>query len=392
MTDTGGDGADTPTPSQGVPRAPAPGSGEPNRPEDHAASPATPPRGWQAPDTPAPPPGWQHGPGHRPDALPPFTAQQPQYQPQYQPHQQPRWNPHGLGKPGVIALRPLNIGDILDGAITAIRRHPLLILGIGAVAAVLTAAIGFAVSKFAFGELQGLAKTVQLGPAATDEELRNAVFGTFGDFFLVLISSTLVSTLLLTVTTGLMAAVMGRAALGREVTFGIAWSEVQPRLLPLLGVAFVYALLSTIGVMLCIIPGVLAWVFWALAAPALVLERGTFREAFARSVKLVGGAFWRVLGVLLLARIIEGFFENIISLPFSVGSGAFSQMFNPGKVVVPSTGDLLLQSAGQIIAGTIAIPFVALVTVIVYLDQRMRREGMDIELARAAGVQPPQAW
>ncbi|WP_410590717.1 hypothetical protein [Amycolatopsis sp. lyj-23] len=388
MTDTGGDGADTPTPSQGVPQAPAAGSGEPNRPEDHAASPATPPRAWQAPGTPAPPPGWQHGPGHRPDALPPFTAQQPPYQP----HQQPRWNPHGLGKPGVIALRPLNIGDILDGAITAIRRHPLLILGIGAVASVITAAIGFVVSKFAFGELQGLAKTVQLGPATTDEELRNAVFGTFGDFFLVLISSTLVSTLLLTVTTGLMAAVMGRAALGREVTFGIAWSEVQPRLLPLLGVAFVYALLSTIGVMLCIIPGVLVWVFWALAAPALVLERGTFREAFARSVKLVGGAFWRVLGVLLLARIIEGVFENIISLPFSVGSGAFSQMFNPGKVVVPSTGDLLLQSAGQIIAGTIAIPFVALVTVIVYLDQRMRREGMDIELARAAGVQPPQAW
>jgi hypothetical protein len=208
----------------------------------------------------------------------------------------------------------------------------------------------------------------------------------------VLVSQTLVSTFLLTVTTGLMAAVMGRAVLGREVSFGLAWREVQPRLLPLLGVAFGYALLTTIGVMLCIIPGVLAWVFWALAAPALVLERGTFRAAFARSVKLVGGAFWRVLGVLLLARIIGSFFESIIQLPFTLGSGVFSQMLNPAKVTVPGTGDLLLASAGQIIAGTISIPFIALVTVIVYLDQRMRREGMDIELARAAGVQPPQAW
>jgi hypothetical protein len=399
MTDTGGapggEGADTPTPSQGVPQAPVPGSGEPKRSEDHAASPATPPRGWQAPDAqaapPTPPPGWQHGPGHRPDAPPPFPGQQPQYQqPQYQ--QQPRWNPHGLGKPGVIALRPLNIGDILDGAITAIRRHALLVLGVGAVVAVITAAITFVVQKYALANLADFASTVELGPAATEAELRNALFGTFGDAFLVLISSTLVSTFLLTVTTGLMAAVMGRAALGREVTFGIAWREVQPRLLPLLGVAFVYALLSTIGVMLCIIPGVLVWVFWALAAPALVLEHGTFREAFARSVKLISGAFWRVLGVLLLARIIESIFENIIQIPFSLGSGVFSQMFNPGKVAVPSTGDLLLASAGQIIAGTIAIPFVALVTVIVYLDQRMRREGMDIELARAAGVQPPQAW
>ncbi|MGW4064849.1 hypothetical protein ACWEGE_41640 [Amycolatopsis sp. NPDC004747] len=396
MTDTGGapggEGADTPTPSQGVPQAPAPGSGEPKRPEDHAASPATPPRGWQAPDAQAapttPPPGWQHGPGYRPDALPPFTGQQPPYQ-QYQP---PRWNPNGLGKPGVIALRPLNIGDILDGAITSIRRHALVVLGIGAVVSVLTAAITFVVQKYALANLAGFASTVELGPAATDEELRNVLFGTFGNAFLVLISSSLLSTFLLTVTAGLMAAVMGRAALGREVTFGIAWREVQPRLLPLLGVAFVYALLSTIGVMLCIIPGVLAWVFWALAAPALVLERGTFKEAFARSLKLVGGAFWRVFGVLLLARIIESFFESIIQLPFTLGTGVFSQMFNPAKVTVPSTGDLLLASAGQIIAGTISIPFVALVTVILYLDQRMRREGMDIELARAAGVQPPQAW
>jgi len=90
--------------------------------------------------------------------------------------------------------------------------------------------------------------------------------------------------------------------------------------------------------------------------------------------------------------LIQSIFERIIQLPFTIGTGVFSDMFNPSKVTVPSTGDLLLASAGQIIAGTIAIPFVALVTVIVYLDQRMRREGMDIELARAAGVQPPQAW
>jgi hypothetical protein len=393
MTDTGGapggEGADTPTPSQGIPQAPAPGSGERKPAEDHSASQATPPRGWQAPDQQAaPPPGWQ-APGPTP---PPVSYGAPQYPPQFP--QQPRWNPHGLGKPGVIALRPLNIGDILDGAITAIRRHPLLILGIGAVMAVITAGITFLVQKYALADLGKLASTAELGPAATPEEARDLAFGAFGDLLLVLLPTTLISSLLMTVTTGLMAAVMGRAALGREVTFGLAWREVQPRLLPLFGVAFVYALVTTIGLMLCIIPGVLAWVFWALAAPALVLERGTFRQAFSRAVKLVSGAFWRVLGILFLARIIESFFANIISIPFSLGSGVFDQILNPGKAFVPSTGDLLLQSAGQIIAGTIAIPFVTLVTVIVYLDQRMRREGMDIELARAAGIpqQPPQAW
>jgi hypothetical protein len=384
MTDTGGapggEGADTPTPSRGVPQVPAPGSGEAKPAEGHAESPATPPRGWQPPDAPppaTPPPGWQP---------PPAYGVQPQYAPA------PRWNPHGLGKPGVIALRPLNLGDILDGAITAIRRHPLLILGFGAVMAVIAAGITFFLQKYVLSDWENLTTTSELGPGATQAELRDAVFGTFGDVFLVLLPTLLISTLLMTVTTGFMAAVMGRAALGREVTFGLVWREVRPRLLPLVGVAFVYAVITTIGLMLCVVPGVLPWVFWALATPALVLERGTFRQAFARSVKLVGGAFWRVLGILVLARIIESIFENVIQLPFTLGSGLFQQMLDPGKVVVPSTGDLLLQSAGQIVSGTIAIPFVALVTVIVYLDQRMRREGMDIELARAAGVTPPQAW
>ena len=217
MTDTGGapggEGADTPTPSQGVPQAPAPGSGEPKRPEDHATSPATPPRGWQAPDAqaapPTPPPGWQHGPAYRPDAVPPFTGQQ---QPQYPP---PRWNPNGLGRPGVIALRPLNIGDILDGAITAIRRSPLLVLGIGVVMAVIGAAIDFLLQKYVLTTL-GSVSSVQIGPATTNEEARNIFFGVLGDSGIATIVRALVSAFLHAVTAGLMAAVMGRLALGRS--------------------------------------------------------------------------------------------------------------------------------------------------------------------------------
>ncbi|WP_326955818.1 hypothetical protein [Amycolatopsis sp. NBC_01286] len=392
MTETGGasgeEGADTPTPSQGLPRAHAPGSGEAKPPESYDQSPSTPPTGWQAPDPRGaqPPPGWQ------PQTPPqmPYGGPPPQY-PQFP--QQRAFSPHGLGKPGVIALRPLNIGDILDGSITAIRRHPLLILGVGAVLAVISAAITFLVQKFLFADLDELTSVAALGPGATEAEARDAVFGVFGDVFLVLLPTAALTTLLTTLLNGFLAAVMGRAALGREVTFSIAWAEVQPRLLPLLGIGLVYSVVTTIGLMLCIVPGVLAYVFWALASAALILERGTFKQAFSRSVKLVRGSFWRVLGILALAWIIEYLFNNIIQLPFTLGTGVFQQVLNPSAAaVVPSTGDLLLASVGQVISGTIATPFVALVTVIIYLDQRMRREGMDIELARAAGVTPPQAW
>ncbi|MFG1641827.1 hypothetical protein ACGFMK_16195 [Amycolatopsis sp. NPDC049252] len=390
MTETGGapgeEGADTPTPSRGIPQAPTPGSGEVRPPESHDQSPPTPPTGWQAPDprgAQSPPPGWQ------PQAPPPMSYGGPPQQ--YAPYPQQRgFSPHGLGKPGVIALRPLNVGDILDGAITAIRRYPLVILGIGAVMSVISAALSFLIQRFLYSDLADLTK---IGPGSTEAEARDALFGAFGDLAIVVLPTALLTTLLLTVVNGLLAAVMGRAALGREVTFSLAWAEVRPRLLPLLGVGLVYSIVSTIGLMLCIIPGVVAYVFWALASAALVLEHGTFKQAFSRSVRLVKGSFWRVFGILLLAGLIAYLFNSIIQVPFSLGSGVFSQMLNPSaQPVLPGTGELLLQSVGQIISGTIATPFVALVTVIVYLDQRMRREGMDIELARAAGVTPPQAW
>ncbi|WP_328613836.1 hypothetical protein OHS18_36595 [Amycolatopsis sp. NBC_00355] len=390
MTETGGapgeEGADTPTPSRGFAQAPAPGSGEAKPPEGHDQSPPTPPTGWQAPDPRGaqPPPGWQQ------QAPTPYGGPPPQY-PQFP--QQRASGPHGLGKPGVIALRPLNIGDILDGAITAIRRNPLLILGVGAVLAVLSAGISFLVQKYLYADLEKLTSVAELGPGATDSQAQDALFSAFGDVFLLVLPSAALTTLLTTLLNGFLAAVMGRAALGREVTFSIAWAEVRPRLLPLLGVGLVYSVVATIGLMLCVVPGVVAYVFWALASPALILERGTFKQAFSRSVKLVSRAFWRVLGILALAWVIQYLFNTIIQLPFTLGTSVFQQVLNPSAApVVPGTGDLLLQGVGQIVSGTIAMPFVALVTVIIYLDQRMRREGMDIELARAAGVTPPQAW
>jgi hypothetical protein len=389
MTDTGGapseDSADAPTPSQGFPRIEDPGSGDGTPSGTGAVSSATPapqaPAGWQPPTQPPAQPPVQpgYGQGYGPGAPPP-----------YQGGPQARgWTPFGLGKPGVIALRPLNVGDILDGAITAIRRYPLLTLAPGAVISVIAAALNFVLQRLVLDNLQQLA---DIGPGATAQEAQSALFGALGNLLLLALPGQAITTLLLVVTTGFMSVVMGRAALGRPVTFGSAFSELRPRILPLLGLAFAYAVVTTIGAALCVIPGVIAYVFWALASPALVLERGTFGQALNRSRTLVSGAFWRVFGILLLAGVIQYFLRNIVQLPFLAMTGQFQQLFNPRADHVVSNGDLLLQGVGEVVAGTITTPFVALVTVIIYLDQRMRREGMDIELARAAGVTPPQPW
>ena len=51
--------------------------------------------------------------------------------------------------------------------------------------------------------------------------------------------------------------------------------------------------------------------------------------------------------------------------------------------------ELTITSIGSIITAAIAWPFTAVSTALVYVDRRMRREGLDIELARAAGYAPP---
>ncbi len=42
---------------------------------------------------------------------------------------------------------------------------------------------------------------------------------------------------------------------------------------------------------------------------------------------------------------------------------------------------------GSVIGATLTMPVKAGVTVLLYIDQRIRREALDLELARAAGVQ-----
>jgi hypothetical protein len=295
-----------------------------------------------------------------------------------------------LGKPGVIALRPLNVGDILDGAIAAIRRDPLLILGVSAIVAVVSAALNLVASLVL---LPGFQQFAQFEPGTlTQQQAVDQMMGLLGDLGVALGVTLVITMLTQTFLSGFLTVVMGKAVLGRPVTFRDAIVELRPRFLPLLGLTVVYTLAVLAGALLCLVGAVPVYVFFSLASPALILERARVGQAFTRSRQLVRGSFWRVFGILLLTVVIAWLISSIINIPFSLGGGAFDSLLHPGTVVQLSTGGLVLQAVGSVIAQTIVAPFVALVTVVLYIDQRMRKEGMDIELARAAGVVPPQSW
>ncbi len=144
------------------------------------------------------------------------------------------------------------------------------------------------------------------------------------------------------------------------------------------------AVLLLVGAVGAVVVALLLWVRWSLAAPALMLERASVATAMRRSWHLVNGSAWRVFGILLLAGIIVSIGQAVITVPFGLlaglpAAGQPSQYADLGLTFV----QLVISGVGTIIAGAVFYPFNAAVSALLYIDLRMRREGLDVRLARA---------
>ena len=315
-------------------------------------------------------------------------------------------------KPGIVPLRPLGLGEIYDGAFQAIRRNPRTMLATAAGVIIVLAVIDVLLQLALAGSLSTLLDTsAQAEPAM--EEVVGAVGG-LGVYGLV---SGLLNLFGISVITGMLILVVSRAVLGQRMSLGQLWTALRPRLLALFGINLVVLLawflafvvpvavgllgfvvaewLGALLILLGLIGGAAAAIFLytklSMAVPAMVLEEAGIGTALGRTWGLVRGSFWRVLGILLLTAIISWITAAIISAPFGLLGGGLVFM-NPDDALAAaglSPLQLVLGAVGTIIANTIVYPFTAAVTALLYIDLRMRREGLDVELARAAG--PPVA-
>jgi hypothetical protein len=154
------------------------------------------------------------------------------------------------------------------------------------------------------------------------------------------------------VTRAAVAAVLGEdLGIGRSYRFGFG------RLWPLLQVIVVTWLLTMLGVILFVVPGVVIGVLLAVAVPALVVEGGRGRHALARSWNLVGGQWWHTLGTVLLTWLLLGLTVSlVIKAVGGFGDGWLAGTF------------------AQALGIMLATPFAALVGVLLYLDLRARQE------------------
>ncbi len=384
--------------------------------------PTTPPGAWAPPSgwSPEQPPAWpQPGAGQAPGyAAPPGygapagyggtpvgpSAGQPPApygQPLYGQPQHPWTPPPQAPKPGIVPLRPLGVGELLDGALGLIRSNPRTVLGLAAAISAVSAlvqTVGLWIGLSALG-LTSLEATSS-GDVVAD------LTGLLGTTVAQLVPA-IIAGFLTVLASGLFIVLVAAAVLGRRLDGGQAWAELRPRLGPLVvltlllflaGLVVIGGLLGVVlalvallggwaalpGVLLVLAGGVLvvyAYVRLALASPALVIEGIGPMAAVRRSWALVRGSWWRIAGILLLSAIITNLLATVVSVPITT-IAMVATGFN--ESMLPT---VLAAGIATLVSGIVTLPFSAAVTGLLYTDLRMRREALDIALV-SAGVDP----
>ncbi|MFD5428969.1 glycerophosphoryl diester phosphodiesterase membrane domain-containing protein [Streptomyces sp. NPDC127084] len=354
-----------------------------------------PPGQWTPPATPSgvsgPPvqPGWGTTPGHG------GWGGAPKHD---------GWGAPPAAKPGVIPLRPLGVGEILDGAVSTLRAHWRTVLSITITLSVITQLADILIQRYL------VPAPPAPNPDATPEEALNQVVESTQSSLIASLPALGIGLIAAIIITALLTVVISRSVLGRQVDLADAWAEARPRLLQLLGLTVLIVLicagtitvgflpgllldsvaLRVLGVLAGVLVTVWLWVRFALASPALMLERQGILPSMRRSAKLVHGAWWRIFGILVLVLVLTFIVSMIIGTPFTllafiVDGNGLSAMLDG---TAPDFGwpFLIITGIGAVIASAITYPISAGVTVLLYVDQRIRREALDLELARAAGI------
>lgn len=323
----------------------------------------------------------------------------------------PGWTPPP--KPGLIPLRPLTFGTLMGAPFLLIRRNPRVTIGASLLVSGIPRAIVSILSSAGAALLLG---RVAMAAAGYRQEISA---GAVAGEILIAVLGVALSLVSAAVLQGIIVSETARACVGERLTVRELWQRCRGRIGALIGwsllivAAFAVAVLVLAVVIAVLIPlgvvgGILAgltgffgfaaivvlavWIGTklALVPSAIVLERAGIRHAMRRSWALSRGSFWRVLGVIVLIALIVGGVQEVAVAPISL-VGTFSQILSHPtelsgagaaagtSLVTPATVIAALVGAA---VGAILQVASAAAPALLYLDLRMRKEGLDLQLVR----------
>lgn len=323
--------------------------------------------------------------------------------------QQPGWTPPP--KPGLIPLRPLDLGTILGASFSVLRRNPrptfgvsLIVQGVVSVVAILVVGL---VSFFALSRID----------FSTEQDAATITAGTYGIIGLSAIVPLLLGLVASALLQGIVVLEVSRGTLGEKERLPGLWRRARGRIGALVGwtalvalavvaviavvaglVVLLVATLGLAGIVFGVLIGVfgglglLVVYFWlntklALVPSVLMLERLTLRQAVRRSWSLTTGYFWRILGIQLLVAVIVNVVSQVISAPLTFIGPLVVGLVDPNGQNGAIAGIVVIGIA--VLAVVVSVVFAAITAVVqtattalIYLDIRIRKEGLDLELAR----------
>lgn len=321
-------------------------------------------------------------------------------------------------KPGLIPLRPLTLGTLLGASFQVLRRNPRPMFGF---ALLVTGVVFFAsfllvglVAFFAFSR----------AASATGEDAATVTAGSFALVVLAGLISVALSLVASAILQGIVSLEVARGTVGEKLRLGGLWRAARGRIGALIGwtllitaavlvvvvvLAVVIGLIATFGGVAGTVVAVLlgiaaffgalvlgAWLATklSLVPSAIMIERLPLRAALSRSWSLTIGFFWKTLGVQLLVAVIVSFVTNIVATPLQLVIGFGSSLINPNDeqnaAIVGVVIAYILTVILTVVVGAIGSVMQSATAALIYIDLRMRREGLDLELqhfveARQAG-------
>lgn len=327
-------------------------------------------------------------------------------------------------KPAIIPLRPLSIGEILGGAFESLRANPKAMFVPSLVVMSIMGLISAGSFIFFFSRinLPGVTTSGELTEADVEanlDQLGSSIAGLLVQTGLTSVLTVFAASIL----TGLLIVTVSRTILGRKASLRDVWQRTKPRVGALIGQVIIIQIILSVATVVFIVIGVV--VFWlpvnsmttsggddsaaglivltiigivvvtlvfmlalfalgcklCLAPAALILENIGVFEGISRSWTLTRGYFWRVVGIRLLSTIIIGVASWAASSALNFVTQGLAFMA-PSAMVVVLAGSVLVSSLIQ----AVTMPFDSAVVALIYTDLRMRSEGLDVELRRAAGV------
>ncbi|WP_423181823.1 hypothetical protein [Arthrobacter sp. NyZ413] len=329
----------------------------------------------------------------------------------------PRWQAAGLPpygqpryiappKPGIVPLRPLLFGEIMDGAFQTIRRNAKTMFS----SALIVQIISTGLSGVASIGFLTMAKVPAGGFTSQAEAM--SFFGPVIGMMAGVMAISLLSAVLSAILQGVLAIPVTRSALNRRTGFKQMWSLARSRILPLVGYgllllagylaivvivvllgAIILASLGPVGLVLAIPLGLVAvaacvWIYTKLmVAPAAITveELGVF-AGIQRSWGLTTGSWWRIFGIVLLVTFMVGVIGSVVQMPISMATGGITAVVSPHASTQQLTTTTIVLTVVSLIVsalvGAVGFAFQTSVAALIYMDLRMRRDGLDLELLR----------